>query len=216
MYGRDMSTEPATDGRHVRRERSREAVIEAMFALAQGGKVPPSAEDIAERAGVSVSSVFRNFDGLADLQRQALDWFQLRYAHLFVVGDAEADRAKRIGAHVRARVDLLEATDGLLRIARARALDHEPLVEGLSNLRVRFAEQTRQRFATELDGLTTTEAANLAALIDSATSPEAFDVMSAAHARSSSQIAKTWIRALDDVLNQWAGPDDSQNTETKP
>ncbi len=45
------------------------------------GKAPPSAQDVAERAGVSVSSVFRNFDGLADLQRRALDQFQSRYSH---------------------------------------------------------------------------------------------------------------------------------------
>lgn len=178
-------------------------MIDAVFSLVQDGKVPPSVDDVAERAGVSVSSIFRNFDGLADLQRQALDNFQPRFEHLFVVDDADRPRTQRIQTHVGARVDLLAAAGGLLRVARARALDHTSILEGVARLRCRFADQTRLRFALEIKRLSPAEAANLCALIDATTSPDAFDVMSSAHSRNPRQISKTWITALDALLTQW-------------
>ena len=177
-------------------------MIDAVFSLVQDGKVPPTVDDVAERAGVSVSSIFRNFDGLADLQRQALEEFQPKFEHLFVVDDADRPRAERIQSHVRARVELLAAAGGLLRIGRARALDHAPILEGVGRLRGRFAEQTRLRFAAEIEQLSPAEAANLCAVIDATTSPDAFDVMSGAHARTPRQISKTWINALDALLRR--------------
>ncbi len=205
-----MEQHEPIDGRHARRQRNREAVIEAVFALVSEGKVPPSADDVAARAGVSVSSIFRNFDGLHDLQRQALERSQANFAHLFVVADADEQRSVRVRSHVRTRIELLEAASGLLRIGRSRALDHEPLVEGLARLRGRLADQTRQRFAAEIDQLGPAEAANLVALIDATTSPEAFDLMCAAHSRTSRQISKTWIGALDALLAWWVPETEEQ------
>ncbi len=188
-------------------------MIDAVFSLVQDGKIPPTVEDVAERAGVSVSSIFRNFDGLADIQRQALENFQPRFEHLFVVDDAGRPRTDRIQSHVRARVDLLAAAGGLLRIARARTLDHTPILEGVARLRGRFADQTRLRFALEIEQLSPAEAANLCALIDATTSPDAFDVMSGAHARTPRQISKTWITALDALLDAWVpGPRRTEHT----
>lgn len=209
-YGSDVALQEPVDGRHARRQRSREAVIEAVFALVQEGKIPPSAEDVAARAGVSVSSIFRNFDGLHDLQRQALDRAQADFAHLFVVDDAGEPRDVRVHYHVKTRIELLEAAGGLLRIGRSRALDHEPLIEGLARLRGRLADQTRQRFAAEIHQLTPSDGTNLVALIDATTSPEAFDLMCAAHSRTPRQIAKTWITALDALLDRWV-PDTEQH-----
>lgn len=57
---------PATpeneDGRRRRSERSREQIIEAMFAVVREGDLDPSAARIAEYANVSLRTVFRHFD----------------------------------------------------------------------------------------------------------------------------------------------------------
>src|SRR6187431_377481 len=60
------------DGRSLRRERNREAVIEAFLALVREGNYDPGGAEIAERAGVSHRSVFRYFDDLADLMVTAV------------------------------------------------------------------------------------------------------------------------------------------------
>lgn len=187
----------AIDGRHARRQRSREAVVAAAFALIVEGKGPPSAEAVAERAGVSVSSIFRNFDGLADLQEQALDQFRERFSHLLLATpSADADIHERIAFFVRTRLDLYEQAGSLMSMARARAFEHDVFVEAVARNRSTLADQTRAFFGSEIDGLTPSEAAGLIAVLDSLTSPEAFELMTKAHARTPQQIARAWATSL--------------------
>ena len=56
-----------SDGRRARRERNREAVLDALMELVKEGDDDPSVDDIAARAGVSYRSVYRYFDDRADL-----------------------------------------------------------------------------------------------------------------------------------------------------
>ena len=206
VYCGDMVTTsaPPMDGRRARRERSRIAVIDAVFALLLDGKVPPTAEDVAERAGVSVSSIFRNFDGLDDMQREAFDVFRDRYVHLFdPVVDAAAPRAERVAKHVRARLDLLTVAGPMMQIARQRALDYQPMAEGVGRSRSQLSDQARAHFASEAAQLSPAEAANLLAVIDAMTSPEAYEVLQAAHGRSDRQISRSWVRSLTAILDSW-------------
>jgi TetR/AcrR family transcriptional regulator of autoinduction and epiphytic fitness len=206
VYLRDMPTADVApiDGRRARRERSREAIIDAVFGLVSDGKVPPTVDDVAARAGVSVSSVFRNFDGLDDLQRQAFDVFARRFAHLLEpAAPRETDRDVRIAAHVRVRLELFEAAGPMMRVARQRALDYQPIADGVGGNRSALADQTRAHFAPEARQLTPADAANLVAVIDSLTSPEAYEVMGAANGRSHRQISRAWTTALDALLTGW-------------
>ena len=61
------------DGRRRRREKNRDAVIEALLGLVRGGDLDPTVVKIAERAGVSHRSVFRYFDDFNDLGRTAIE-----------------------------------------------------------------------------------------------------------------------------------------------
>ena len=80
-------------------------MIDAVFALIQDGKGPPDAEQVAERSGVSVSSIFRMFDGLDDMRQAAVEQFEQRYSHLLVVDfDDEAPRRQRIARLARSRI----------------------------------------------------------------------------------------------------------------
>lgn len=208
----------ATDGRHARRERSRVAMIDAVFALVRDGKVPPTVEDVAARAGVSVSSVFRSFDGLDDMQREAFDVFQERYASLFESRVTSAmSRGERVAAHVRVRLELYAAAGPIMHIARQRALDYLPMAEGVGRSRSKLADQTRDHFRPDAAALTPAEAANLLSVIDSMTSPDAYQVMGAANGRSHRQIGRAWTTALTAVLTGWPGlpadePDEEKTT----
>lgn len=194
--------EPLVDGRTARRERSRVAIIDAAFALILDGKIPLSPDDIAERADVSVSSVYRNFDGLGDIQHQAVGRFQERFGHLLVDHpDSTAPRADRVDHFVRTRVELYRVAGPMIRLARQRSLDHAAFADSIALQRSRLADQTLECFRPELTGSTPTRASNLVALIDAMTSPESFDVMSGVHARSPRQIAHTWTTSITTLLN---------------
>ncbi len=213
--------EQTIDGRRARRERSRAAVIDAVFVLVRHGKVPPTAEDVAEQAGVSVSSIFRNFDGLDDMQREAFDVFRERYVHLFdAMVDTDAPRSERVAKHVRARLDLLTVAGPMMQIARQRALDYQPIAEGVGRGRSQLSDQARAHFASEAAQLSPAGAANLLAVIDAMTSPEAYEVLQAAHGRSDRQISRSWNCSLTAILDRWPGlqPDSDHeiNKETGP
>jgi AcrR family transcriptional regulator len=59
--------EPAADGRQRRSERSREAIVRALFELVGGGSLQPTAQQVAEAAGVGIRSVFRHFADMESL-----------------------------------------------------------------------------------------------------------------------------------------------------
>src|SRR5688500_3891186 len=61
------------DGRRLRRQQNREAVIDALIELFEEGSYTPSSAEVAERAGISPRSLFRYFDDVDDLNRAAVD-----------------------------------------------------------------------------------------------------------------------------------------------
>ena len=62
--------EEIRDGRVRRGARNREAIVEALFELIGEGTIQPTAEQVAERAGVRVRTVFRHFDDMAGLMAE--------------------------------------------------------------------------------------------------------------------------------------------------
>ena len=60
------------DGRRQRRERNRDAVVDALLAIVADGDLAPSADAVAARAGLSTRSLFRYFDDVDDLCRAAI------------------------------------------------------------------------------------------------------------------------------------------------
>ena len=196
-----MTNEPVTDGRRARRQRSRIAIIDAAFSLILDGKGQPSTEQIAERAGVSVSSIFRNFDGLDDMQQQVLDRFREHYAHLLLATPPEgSDLDDRVAFFVRLRLDLYEQAGPLLTTARMRALYDDTWIEPIDRNRSLLAAQTRACLAPEISERTPSAAADLVALVDSIMSPEVYDLMTKFHARSRRQLSGSWTHALRSLI----------------
>ncbi|MDH3685481.1 MAG: TetR/AcrR family transcriptional regulator [Myxococcales bacterium] len=57
----------SADGRLQRSERSREAIVQALYELVGEGILEPTAEQVAERAGVGIRTVFRHFSDMESL-----------------------------------------------------------------------------------------------------------------------------------------------------
>lgn len=70
------SDEAQADGRHARAERTRDAIVAALLGLLKEGDLKPSADRVAERAGVSRRVIFHHFKDLEDLlTRASTQWF---------------------------------------------------------------------------------------------------------------------------------------------
>jgi AcrR family transcriptional regulator len=187
------------DGRRARRERGRQAVVDAVVDLLQEGSVPPRPDEVTARAGVSEATLFRYFDTLAELQHAAMVSYLERSAPLFEVpglgeGALEA-RAHRLAA---ARVELYQVVGPVAGLARARAFDEPGLARLVHDVRSRLAEQVGRHFEPELDALSPTARRDRQLLIVAATSFESWDI----HVdlgRSPAQIRRSWKRAVIDL-----------------
>src|SRR3954464_4254664 len=120
VYGRRMPiAEAQVDGRRLRREQNREAVIDALVSLFEEGSYTPSSNEIATRAGLSPRSLFRYFDDIDDLNHAAIE------RHLATVRplldphvDAAAPTATKVRHIVAARAELWETAGPTARAAR--------------------------------------------------------------------------------------------------
>ena len=194
------------DGRRARRERGRAAVIDAMFELMDEGHLPPSVDVIAERSGVSVSSLFRYFESLDDLERETIERHFDRISPLFEIPSVgEGPLERRIATFVDSRLGLYEVISGTARMARIRAGAQPAIATALRRVRGMWLDQVRRQFAPELATLTPSRADDLTALIDSLTSFESWDLLRDAHGRSPSQIRRAWTRGLELLCGPIAG-----------
>lgn len=188
------------DGRKLRRERGRAAVINAFFALLAEDQRPPTAEALVAQSGISQSSLFRYFDNLDDLQRQAIDTHFARYAERFALPAQDGSPVDvRIKGLVAARLVLHETVAPVARLARSRALEHPMLATTLHVTRQGLTAQVTAHFAPELDALTPAAAGDLVDVIATLTSFEAWELL-AETGRTRRQIQRAWTTALTTLL----------------
>jgi AcrR family transcriptional regulator len=205
----DAATTTGGDGRRQRTERGRAAVTEAMIDLMFEGYLPPTAEQLAERAGVSVASVYRYFDGLDDLRQAATALYFSRYTDLFdIQGFAEGSLAVRVANLVDSRLRLYTTSEPMGRLIRIRQYEHATAHEWLAQLRATYADQIRHHFDTQLEHLGPTDRAHIVAVIATVTSFESWDQCREAHRLDDAQIRESWIGALIAAMRSATGIDD--------
>lgn len=109
----------ALDGRALRAVRTRNAVVDALLDLVEEGVVRPPAAQVAQRAGVSLRSVYQHFDDVETLFRVAAERHHQRFAHLEPLPELPASLEARARAYVAHRARWHEA---MTPMARAAAL----------------------------------------------------------------------------------------------
>ena len=110
-----------TDGRIARGARARTAIVDALLALIEAGELRPSAARIAERAGVSLRSVFQHFKDVESLFAAMADRQRERLAPFLDSVPDEGPLEGRLDAFVAARTRLLESIAPVRRAALPNA-----------------------------------------------------------------------------------------------
>ena len=90
----------SSDGRRQRSERSQTAIIEAALALMEEGTLVPTAQQIADRAGVGIRSFFRHFADMDSLFLAADEMLLDSYEALFQVEDRDGSLSTRVSRAV--------------------------------------------------------------------------------------------------------------------
>jgi AcrR family transcriptional regulator len=99
---------PMFDGRKVRRHRNRHRIVAAMLELVRGGAISPGAEEVAERAGVGLRTVFRHFDDMDSLYREMAEAMRQELQPIINAPLASPDWRGRLAEMVERRARLFE------------------------------------------------------------------------------------------------------------
>jgi AcrR family transcriptional regulator len=155
------------DGRSARAVRTREAIVDACISLVEEGEMRPIAPRVAERAGVSVRSVFQHFADLPALHIAVTERIVERVAVLLHPLDPETPLDERLAAFIRQRVALLEVVTPFRRAAAVHG-PFAPEIQRAVRLSTQYLnEEVARTFQPELarvpaaerrevlDGLTT-------------------------------------------------------------
>ena len=185
---------PPRDGRTVRAERTREAVVTALLALLEEGELSPTAERVAERAHVSERSIFQHFgDREALFSAAAVRQYERIMPTLHPV-DPDLPFEERLDAFIAQRTSLLERVTGVRRAALLREHESETIAGWLDATRRAKAREVEKVFARELSQAPAASRAAISAAMVAATSWPAWESYRI-HQRLSFERARAAMRA---------------------
>lgn len=141
------------DGRRVRGERNKEAVVEALLSLYSSGDVEPPMARVAELAGVSERSVFRYFEDKEDLIGAALSLQLSRVAHLYDGLSVDGDFEQRLDAILDHRLRLYDAIAGVVRASEYLEHRSATIRSAIDRRRAILRAQAVDQFRPELNRL---------------------------------------------------------------
>lgn len=173
------------DGRRARRHRSRDLAVDALLDLLSDGVVRPTAQQVAERSGVSLRSIFRIFDDVETLHAAAATRQLSRVRHLFVDVAAVGSVQSRVDATLDINARLYESVAPIRRAALRAAPESPPLRVQLRRLRAWLRAEIDRVFDDELDGAPP----GLAAALEVLMSFEAWDQLRTAQELSVEEAA---------------------------
>lgn len=189
------------DGRVARRQRNREAVLDAVLALFADGNLHPGPAEVARLCNLSPRSVYRYFEDRDALMRAAIDR-QLELvrplALIHAIGSGTFE--DRLARFVTGRLRLYEAIGASARAARARADGNDLLREQVEATRRALREQVETHFATELSGLPAQARRTTAAAVDALCQPETLDFFRIARTLSVAETRAVLLGSLRALL----------------
>jgi len=193
------SRAPKIDGRRLRSERTRLAIIEAYQELLRRNSVMPTAVQIAEQAGCSVRSVFERFSDLDALSLATADFTIAQGQAEAVARHVDGDRPTRIRSHVETRARACERWLPLWRIItnqdQVAELRTRVVLVRLANI-----ERMKLMYRRELSSLPEAAADELLIALAALTSFESWDQMRHCHGLSTDAAQGVWWSAIDRML----------------
>jgi TetR/AcrR family transcriptional regulator of autoinduction and epiphytic fitness len=157
------------DGRLARSARTRRAIVDALRALHQEGDLRPTAPRVAERAGVSLRTVWQHFNDLETLLVEAGQRdYEIAQRYVTPI-DTGAPLTARLRQLVQQRGGMYEALAPVWRAARLQ----EPFSPQIRRNRDRLLEASREQLervvGPELESLPDTSRHSVFAALQVAT-----------------------------------------------
>jgi AcrR family transcriptional regulator len=181
--------------------RRRVRALDAFIDLVLEGNLPPTAEQVAERAGISKATFFRYFESLNAMRYDAGTRMLERFPLLHVSDPGQGPLRERIERFVSLRVQLWEKVHLLARLQRTMVLQDPDAARMVGFVRELMLDQVREHFAPELQERSATQRDDAAALIAMITSVESWEQFRNTYGRSPLQIRRAWTQAIEALLS---------------
>jgi TetR/AcrR family transcriptional regulator, regulator of autoinduction and epiphytic fitness len=160
-----MSDAPAppvkVDGRVARAERTRAAIIEALVDVLAEGDLQPTAERIAERAGVSLRTIYQHFPDRQALHKAVAERQWREVGKVIEVIPSDLPLEERIDRLVAQRARIWGIVTPVRRVALLNAPFQPEIAQEMARARAVTREGVARLFARELDALPPTERAEV-------------------------------------------------------
>ena len=187
------------DGRRLRSERTRLAIIEAYLELLRRNPRMPTAVQLAAQAGCSVRSIFQHFPDLDALSLATADYAILQGQAESVARHVDGDRPARIRSHVETRANACEKWLPLWRIItnqdQVAELRTRVVLVRLANI-----ERMKLMYGLELSSLPESARDQLLIALAALTSFESWDQMRRCYDLSMEAAQGVWRSAIDRML----------------
>lgn len=173
-----LETDPKQrDGRTVRAERTRQALVDALLGLLDEGRLRPTAAEVAERAGVSERSLFQHFrDREALLEAVAREQYDRVMPTIRPV-DASLSLPERVDGLVAQRCSTFERATGVRRAALLMEPESDVVAGWLSTVRRAGAAEVERVFRRELEAAPADERESLRAALVAACAWGTFEAL---------------------------------------
>lgn len=165
------------DGRTRRRLNSYERAVDAFLDLVEEGNDAPTAQQIADRSGISVRTVFRVTEDIESLHAAGILRQMERTAHLYVTLPSAGPLTTRLRELVKNRVAVFEAIAPVRRFADRIAANSASIAEGLELHHLVLRTQVAEVFERELKEKPRHRRATALDAIDVAASWETWEVL---------------------------------------
>jgi AcrR family transcriptional regulator len=190
------------DGRSARAERTRDAVVDALLALMEEGELRPTAPRIAERAGVSLRSVFQHFDDMEALFSAAADRQIARMLGLARPVRRDGPLDERIAEFTAQRAELMEAISPVRRSAVLSEPFSAEVAKRLRWVRHRGQVEIERLFAPELAHQPAAKRRELTAALTVASSWSAWEALRSHQELSPTQARRVMARIITALLKE--------------
>ena len=137
------------DGRHARKARTREAIVNALLELLDEGHTEPTAAEIAQRAKVAIRSIGQHFKSREELLLAVASRHSARLPTPTPPSPGRSFDA-RVSHFVMVRSRALEASAGVRRAAQRGAGDSKAITRSLAETAKRRREELVASLGAEL------------------------------------------------------------------
>ncbi len=167
------------DGRHERTRRTRAAIVQALFELTEAGELEPTAQAIADHAGVAVRSIRQHFESREQLFLAAAEVHAGRTIATRPTTDATLAAPARVAAFAALRGRELESTRALRRSVGLVEHRSSVIAQAARQLAALRRREVAQAFASELRGAPAPATARRGLLdrLDAVTTGKLWDVL---------------------------------------